>query len=189
RRSLDEHEPAAERDEILALVRWFRRRYPSGAEIGLCTAGLRAVERPTAPRVSCRYQMRRPARNDWNEVHQVTRGVMTQARESLGVGSKLQEARQRQGLSLDGIANRTKISVSYLKAIERNDVSKLPGGVFARGFVRSFATAVGLDSEALVQEFVAEHPDSSITTGFPDAEATTAPGPPAISSDPPTADR
>jgi cytoskeleton protein RodZ len=189
RRSLDEHVPAAERDEILALVRWFRRRYPSGAEIGLCTAGLCAVETPYSIERLVPISNATPGAERLNEVHQVTRGVMTQARESLCVGSKLQEARQRQGLSLDGISNRTKISVRYLKAIERNDVSPLPGGVFARGFVRSFATEVGLDSDALVQEFVAEHPDSSITTGFPDAEATTAPEPPAISSDPPTAGR
>jgi len=69
-------------------------------------------------------------------------------------GSKLREARERRGISLRQIADSTKIAASALEALERNDVSKLPGGIFSRAFVRSYATAVGLDPELMVKEFL-----------------------------------
>lgn len=69
-------------------------------------------------------------------------------------GSKLREARERRGISLRQIADSTKISASSLDALERNDISKLPGGIFSRAFVRSYAAAVGLDPEQTVKEFL-----------------------------------
>jgi cytoskeleton protein RodZ len=47
----------------------------------------------------------------------------------------------------------TKLSVSALEALERNDVAKLPDGLFTRAFVRSYATEVGLDPDIAAQEF------------------------------------
>jgi cytoskeletal protein RodZ len=70
-------------------------------------------------------------------------------------GAKLREARERRGVSLRDIANHTKISITALESLERNDPSRLPGGIFARAFVRSYATEVGLDPEATVREFIA----------------------------------
>lgn len=70
-------------------------------------------------------------------------------------GAKLREARERRGVSLRDIAEHTKISMNALESLERNDPSRLPGGIFARAFVRSYATEVGLDPEATVQEFIA----------------------------------
>jgi len=69
-------------------------------------------------------------------------------------GGKLRLARERRGLSLRQIATTTKISLGALEALERNDVSRLPGGIFTRSFVRSYATSVGLDPDATVQEFL-----------------------------------
>jgi len=69
-------------------------------------------------------------------------------------GRSLREARERRGVSLRDIAARTKFSVAALEALERNDPSRLPGGIFARAFVRSYAAEVGLDPEATVREFV-----------------------------------
>ena len=69
-------------------------------------------------------------------------------------GAKLREARERRGVSLREIAEHTKFSLAALEAIERSDASRLPGGIFARAFVRSYAAEVGLDPEATVQEFV-----------------------------------
>jgi cytoskeletal protein RodZ len=69
-------------------------------------------------------------------------------------GTRLREARERSGVSLRDIAAHTNISVANLEAIERNDPSRLPGGIFARAFVRSYAAEVGLDPEATVREFV-----------------------------------
>ena len=54
-------------------------------------------------------------------------------RSSSGFGQMLREARERRGISLRQIANATKISVGVLEALERNDISKLPGGIFGRG--------------------------------------------------------
>jgi cytoskeletal protein RodZ len=69
-------------------------------------------------------------------------------------GAKLRRAREGRGVSLRQIAATTKISVSALEALERNDVSKLPGGLFSRAFVRSYAAEIGLDPEQTLNEFL-----------------------------------
>jgi cytoskeleton protein RodZ len=88
-----------------------------------------------------------------------------------GFGAKLREARERRGVSLRQIANATKISVGALEALERNDISRLPGGIFSRAFVRSYAIEVGLDPDATIHEFITQFPNDSVTAGHP----TTAP--------------
>jgi len=80
-------------------------------------------------------------------------------------GSKLREARERRGVTLRQIANTTKISFGQLESLEKNDISKLPGGIFSRAFVRSYALEVGLDPEATIQEFIAQFPHDSVTIG------------------------
>jgi cytoskeleton protein RodZ len=82
-------------------------------------------------------------------------------------GTKLRLARERRGVTLRQIANATKISVGVLEALERNDIARLPGGIFGRAFVRSYAIEVGLDPEATIQEFVAQFPHDSVTVGHP----------------------
>jgi cytoskeleton protein RodZ len=82
-------------------------------------------------------------------------------------GRSLREARERRGVSLRQIANTTKIGISALEALERNDFSRLPGGIFSRAFVRSYATEVGLDPETTIQAFIAQFPHDSITAGHP----------------------
>ena len=69
-------------------------------------------------------------------------------------GGKLRLARERRGTSLQQISATTKISIAALEALERNDISKLPGGIFTRSFVRSYAQAVGLDPDETVHEFL-----------------------------------
>lgn len=69
-------------------------------------------------------------------------------------GAKLRKAREGRGISLRQIAATTKISVAVLEALERNDVSRLPGGVFSRAFVRSYASEVGLDPDQVLHEFL-----------------------------------
>jgi cytoskeletal protein RodZ len=76
-------------------------------------------------------------------------------------GSFLKHARETRGLSLQQVAATTKISARVLAALERNDASKLPGGIFSRAFVRAFAREVGLDPESAVSRFVAAFPDES----------------------------
>jgi len=84
-----------------------------------------------------------------------------------GFGDKLREARERRGLSLRQIANATKISMITLEALERNDIKRLPGGIFSRAFVRSYAIEVGLDPESAIEEFMGQFPQDSVTAGHP----------------------
>jgi cytoskeletal protein RodZ len=95
---------------------------------------------------------------------------MTVERAPGDFGTRLREARERRGISLRQIANATKISVSALEALERNAISRLPGGIFSRAFVRSYALEVGLDPEETIQEFIAQFPHDSVTAGHPTSE-------------------
>lgn len=69
------------------------------------------------------------------------------------LGARLKHARETRGLPLGDIAHRTKISVTALEALERNDLSKLPGGIFGRAFVRAYAGELGLDPDKTVADF------------------------------------
>jgi cytoskeleton protein RodZ len=84
-----------------------------------------------------------------------------------GIGSKLREARDRRGVTLREIANATKIPMGVLEALERNDITRLPGGIFGRAFVRSYAVEVGLDPEETIKEFIAQFPNDAVTAGHP----------------------
>jgi hypothetical protein len=88
-------------------------------------------------------------------------------RAAVDVGSKLKRAREERGVSLREIATATKISIAFLEALERNDISRLPGGIFSRSFVRSYASEVGLDPEETVREFLAQFPNESVSAGSP----------------------
>jgi cytoskeleton protein RodZ len=77
-------------------------------------------------------------------------------------GTFLRQARERTGISLGEIATTTKISVPALEALERNDASRLPGGIFSRAFVRAYAREVGIDAEDAVRRFVARFPDQAL---------------------------
>ena len=80
-------------------------------------------------------------------------------------GRKLREARERKGVSLRQIANATKISIAALEALERDDISRLPGGIFSRAFVRSYAVEVGLDPEDTIRDFINQFPGDTVTAG------------------------
>lgn len=69
-------------------------------------------------------------------------------------GGKLRQARERRGISLRQVASSTKIAAAALDALEKNDISKLPGGIFSRAFVRSYAVEVGLNPDDTVREFL-----------------------------------
>lgn len=76
---------------------------------------------------------------------------------SQSFGASLREARERKGVSLRQISAATKISVAALESLEKDDFSKLPGGIFSRSFVRSYAIEVGLDPDKTVQRFLLEY--------------------------------
>ncbi len=74
-------------------------------------------------------------------------------------GLRLRAARERQGISLDAIAQRTKVSVTLWQAMERNDFTKWPTGLFARSYVRDYCIIVGLNAEEMVDEFCRYFPN------------------------------
>jgi cytoskeletal protein RodZ len=82
-------------------------------------------------------------------------------------GTRLKDAREKRGVSLRQIADSTKISVGFLEALERNDIGRLPGGIFSRSFVRSYALEIGVDPEQAVRDFIGQFPDDSVTAGSP----------------------
>ena len=69
------------------------------------------------------------------------------------ISETLRQARLRSGADLDKLAAATKINPRYLRAIESGEFDKLPGGIFARMFVKQYADALGLDGAAFAEEF------------------------------------
>ncbi len=72
---------------------------------------------------------------------------------SLTLGEKLRQAREERGVSISDIAEQTRISGLYLSCIENDDFRTLPGGIFNKGFVKSFAKAVGVDEQEALQDY------------------------------------
>jgi cytoskeleton protein RodZ len=72
-----------------------------------------------------------------------------------GFGEKLRRERELRGISLDQIATATKISTRMLKALEDEKFDLLPGGIFNKGFIRSYAKFLGIDEEQAVADYVA----------------------------------
>jgi cytoskeleton protein RodZ len=89
--------------------------------------------------------------------------------ERTDIGARLRSARQGRGISLRQIADATKLSVSTLEALERGNVSRLPGGIYRRAIVRAFAREVGLAPEETLEAFLAQHPDDLPPPGSPKA--------------------
>lgn len=63
------------------------------------------------------------------------------------IGTYLRQQREMRNIPLNEVAKATKINVRFLSALEMDDLQNLPGPTFAKGFVRSYARAVGLDPE------------------------------------------
>lgn len=85
-------------------------------------------------------------------------------------GSMLKAAREKRGVSLRHLADTTKISVAALEGLERNDISRLPGGIYSRSFVRSYALQVGLDPDRTIEQFLEQFPDAAAAPGHALAE-------------------
>ncbi len=58
--------------------------------------------------------------------------------------------RQRKGISLESIAENTKLSVRHLKAIESGDFCKLPGGIYNTNYIKQYARAIEFDESRLL---------------------------------------
>src|SRR5205085_6930964 len=73
------------------------------------------------------------------------------------IGERLREARMRQSLDISEVEIATKIRAKYLRALENDEFSMLPGGTYVKSFLRTYAEHLGLDAQLLVEEFRAQH--------------------------------
>ena len=80
-------------------------------------------------------------------------------------GSHLKHEREMRGISLEEIAASTKIQIRYLQALENNQFDQLPGTVFIKGFVRSYAKTIGCNADDLISAY-----DESIGSPQQDAD-------------------
>lgn len=67
------------------------------------------------------------------------------------LGQQLREARLQKGMSLDDVQEVTKIRKRYLEAIEAGDYKVLPGSFYVRAFIKTYAEAVGINSDELLE--------------------------------------
>jgi cytoskeleton protein RodZ len=94
--------------------------------------------------------------------HQVESGYELQKGVVMGTfGENLRREREMRGVTLEEISDATKISVRALRAMEADQFEKLPGGIFTRSFVRTYAKYLGLDEEKIMAEFQLVAPASA----------------------------
>lgn len=67
--------------------------------------------------------------------------------------TRLRQHRQRARISLEDIAANTRVKIDLLEAFERNDLSEWPRGLYARAWIRAYASAAGLDPIDTVDGF------------------------------------
>lgn len=68
-------------------------------------------------------------------------------------GPNLRRIRIQRGITLERIAEETKVSVALWDGLEHNDFSRWPNGIFARAYVREYARLIGVDPESTVDDF------------------------------------
>ena len=88
------------------------------------------------------------------------------------VGSELKAARKKAGLTVEVVSKRTKISVSKLVALEKNDFKNLPTGLYLFSAVRAFAREVRIDPEPIVERLRAKFADKDALDALHALDAT-----------------
>jgi transcriptional regulator with XRE-family HTH domain len=107
------------------------------------------------------------------------------------IGEVLRQAREARGISLAEAEEATKVRQKFLEALEQDDFQRLPGEVYRRGFLKSYAIYLGLDPEPLLARYRAQRapaeeqkaapgvsaprPGGTVESGPPAAPAATAP--------------
>ncbi|HET6748974.1 MAG TPA: RodZ domain-containing protein [Actinomycetes bacterium] len=93
------------------------------------------------------------------------------------IGEALRSAREAQGKSVEEASAATRIRPSYLEALEQERFDELGGNVYAKGFLRSYASFLGVDPAPLLEAYRAqERPDAPLFESAPKAIATRAGG-------------
>jgi cytoskeleton protein RodZ len=70
-----------------------------------------------------------------------------------GIGATLREARNRRKVDLSEVESAIKIRIRYLQAMENEEWDALPGGAYTRGFIRTYASYLGLDGDRLADDY------------------------------------
>jgi transcriptional regulator with XRE-family HTH domain len=86
-------------------------------------------------------------------MHPATQPIVPEMTDTTTLGSYLRRERERRGLTLRVISENTKVSFALLEGLEADDISRWPGGIFRRAFVRSYAQCVGLDPDDVFRRF------------------------------------
>ncbi|HEY1356610.1 MAG TPA: RodZ domain-containing protein [Solirubrobacterales bacterium] len=73
--------------------------------------------------------------------------------ETTGIGNTLRDARNRRKIDLSEVEDATKIRVRFLSALENEDWDVLPGDIYTRAFIRTYASYLGLDGERLAEDY------------------------------------
>src|SRR3954469_6954149 len=73
------------------------------------------------------------------------------------IGSPLRETRIRKKIDITSVEEATKIRAKYLRALENEEFAMLPGPTFVKTFLRTYAEALGLDPQVLVEEYRATY--------------------------------
>jgi hypothetical protein len=84
-----------------------------------------------------------------------------------GVGATLREARAQRRIDLAEVESSTKIRARLLRAIENEEWDQLPGEFYARAFIRTYATYLGLDGDRLAEQYRRDHSPVSPAAGLP----------------------
>jgi hypothetical protein len=74
-------------------------------------------------------------------------------------GTRLRQQREERKVSLEDISAKTKIKVALLEGLEGDDLSRWPQGIFRRAYVRTYAQAIGLEPDTVLQQFLALYPE------------------------------
>ena len=79
------------------------------------------------------------------------------------LGEKLRAAREARGISISEVAEQTRIAPMYIECIENDNYKPLPGGIFNKGFVKSYARFIGVDESEALQDYgrLISHSDAS----------------------------
>lgn len=80
---------------------------------------------------------------------------MKSEKKSSSFGLYLQSIRLEKNISLQKVAEETRIAISALKLIEKENLESLPDGIFLKGFLRSYAQVIGADSDKAVKLYEA----------------------------------
>jgi helix-turn-helix protein len=98
------------------------------------------------------------------------------------IGEALAEARNKAGLSIDQVSERTRIRETVIRDIEQDDYDACGGDLYVRGYVRVIASVVGIDAQPLIREYDLTH------SGEPEPPTTVDPVPPILAPQPLTSE-